>query len=89
MLVDSLESLADSISGAHKLPRALLSASLQVLGKLPRGQQLLLRLQVKQAPAVTLQKKKAAVSIAANIRVLPHLPAGTPDALLELNGVSG
>lgn len=78
-----------TLSGASKLPRALLSASPQVLGELPPGQQLLLRLQVKQAPAVSLQKKKAAVSIAANIRVLPRLPAGTPEALLELNGVSG
>ncbi|ELK27157.1 Long palate, lung and nasal epithelium carcinoma-associated protein 3 [Myotis davidii] len=58
-----------------------------VLGKVPPGQQLLLRLQVKEAPAVTLQKKKATVSIAANIHVLPHRPAGTPAALLELNGV--
>lgn len=65
------------------------SASLQVLGKWPPGQQLLLRLQVKEAPSVTLQKKKATVSITANIHVLPHLPAGTPEALLELNGVSG
>ncbi|XP_059563488.1 BPI fold-containing family B member 3 [Myotis daubentonii] len=59
----------------------------EVLGKVPPGQQLLLRLQVKEAPAVTLQKKKATVSIAANIHVLPHRPAGTPAALLELNGV--
>lgn len=35
-----------------------------------------------------LQKKKATVSIPANIHVLSYLPAGTPEALFELNGVS-
>ncbi|XP_054429862.1 BPI fold-containing family B member 3 [Pteronotus mesoamericanus] len=59
----------------------------EALWALPPGQQLLLSLRVKKAPAVTLQNKKATVSIPANIRVLSYLPAGTPEALLELNGV--
>ncbi|KAB1262520.1 BPI fold-containing family B member 3, partial [Camelus dromedarius] len=62
-------------------------ASLQGLRKLPPGQQLLLSLRVKEAPMVTLQNKKATVSIPADIHVLSYLPKGTPEALFELNGV--
>ncbi|XP_010959164.2 BPI fold-containing family B member 3 [Camelus dromedarius] len=57
------------------------------LRKLPPGQQLLLSLRVKEAPMVTLQNKKATVSIPADIHVLSYLPKGTPEALFELNGV--
>lgn len=60
----------------------------QALGKLPPGQKLLLSLQVKGAPVVTLQSKKATVSIPANIHVLSYLPKRTPEPLFELNGVS-
>ncbi|XP_019501240.1 PREDICTED: BPI fold-containing family B member 3 [Hipposideros armiger] len=59
----------------------------EVLVKLPPGQQLLLSLRVKEVPTVTLQSKKATVSIPAVIHVLSYLPAGTPEALFELNGV--
>ncbi|XP_036101755.1 BPI fold-containing family B member 3 [Molossus molossus] len=59
----------------------------EVLGKLPPGQQLLLSLWVKEAPTVTLQSKKATVSIPATIHVLNSLPAGTPEILFELNGI--
>uniref|UniRef100_A0A8C3W1M4 BPI fold-containing family B member 3 n=1 Tax=Catagonus wagneri TaxID=51154 RepID=A0A8C3W1M4_9CETA len=59
----------------------------EALRKLPPGQQLLLSLRVKEAPTVTLQKKKATVSIPADIHVLFYPPKGTPEALLELNGV--
>ncbi|XP_024415025.1 BPI fold-containing family B member 3 isoform X2 [Desmodus rotundus] len=59
----------------------------EALGELPPGQQLLLSFWVKKAPTVTLQKKKATVSIPADIHVLSYLPAGTPEALLELTGV--
>lgn len=64
-------------------------ASLQALGKLPPGKLLLLSLRVTQAPTVTLQNKKAMVSIAADIHVLSYPPKGTPEALFKLNGVSG
>lgn len=87
-----VDSLTDSIiSRASKLPSRPLSApaSLQALVKLPPDQQLLLSLRVKEAPTVMLQNKKATVSIPANIHVLSYLPAGTPEALFELNGVSG
>ncbi|ELK04097.1 Long palate, lung and nasal epithelium carcinoma-associated protein 3 [Pteropus alecto] len=59
----------------------------EALGKLPPDQQLLLSLRVKEAPTVMLQNKKAIVSIPANIHVLSYRPAGTPEALFELNGV--
>ncbi|XP_074174122.1 BPI fold-containing family B member 3 [Rhinolophus sinicus] len=59
----------------------------EALVKLPPDQQLLLSLRVKEAPTVMLQNKKATVSIPANIHVLSYLPAGTPEALFELNGV--
>ncbi|XP_066242327.1 BPI fold-containing family B member 3 isoform X2 [Saccopteryx leptura] len=59
----------------------------EALGKLPPGQQLLLSLWVKEVPVVTLQNKKATVSIPVNIHVLSYLPAGTPEDLFELNGV--
>uniref|UniRef100_A0A8D1DB92 BPI fold-containing family B member 3 n=1 Tax=Sus scrofa TaxID=9823 RepID=A0A8D1DB92_PIG len=59
----------------------------EALRKLPPGQQLLLSLRVKEAPAVTLQNKKATVSIPADIHVLFYLPKRTPEALFELNGV--
>ncbi|XP_017518161.1 BPI fold-containing family B member 3 [Manis javanica] len=59
----------------------------EALGKLPPGQKLLLSLQVKGAPVVTLQSKKATVSIPANIHVLSYLPKRTPEPLFELNGV--
>uniref|UniRef100_A0A287ADQ5 BPI fold-containing family B member 3 n=1 Tax=Sus scrofa TaxID=9823 RepID=A0A287ADQ5_PIG len=58
----------------------------EALRKLPPGQQLLLSLRVKEAPAVTLQNKKATVSIPADIHVLFYLRKG-PEALFELNGV--
>uniref|UniRef100_A0A8C9KES1 BPI fold-containing family B member 3 n=1 Tax=Panthera tigris altaica TaxID=74533 RepID=A0A8C9KES1_PANTA len=57
----------------------------EALGKLPPGQQLLLLIRVKEAASVTLQNKKATVSIPANIRVLSYRPKGTPEALFELN----
>lgn len=76
--------------GYLRCPHApLCSAPLQALGGLPPGQQLLLSFWVKKAPTVTLQNKKATVSIPADIHVLTYLPAGTPEALLELTGVSG
>ncbi|VTJ52741.1 Hypothetical predicted protein [Marmota monax] len=56
------------------------------LGKLPPGQHLLLFLRVKDVPIVTLQNKKAAVSIPASIRVLFAVPGGSPEFLFELNG---
>lgn len=86
-----VDSPVDSISGASKLPHGpcSASASLQALGKLSSGQQLVLSLRVKEVPMVTLQSKKATVSIAANIHVLSYLPVGTPESLFELNGVSG
>ncbi|XP_043409196.1 BPI fold-containing family B member 3 [Prionailurus bengalensis] len=59
----------------------------EALGKLPPGQQLLLSIRVKEAASVTLQNKKATVSIPANIRVLSYRPKGTPEALFELNAV--
>ncbi|XP_012659568.1 BPI fold-containing family B member 3 [Otolemur garnettii] len=59
----------------------------EALGRLPPGQHLVLLLRVKEAPSVTLQNKKATVSIPANIHVLPYVPQGTPEALFELNGV--
>ncbi|XP_016056055.1 PREDICTED: BPI fold-containing family B member 3 [Miniopterus natalensis] len=59
----------------------------EALGKLSSGQQLVLSLRVKEVPMVTLQSKKATVSIAANIHVLSYLPVGTPESLFELNGV--
>ncbi|XP_070341851.1 BPI fold-containing family B member 3 isoform X2 [Equus asinus] len=59
----------------------------EALGKLPPGKLLLLSLRVTQAPTVTLQSKKATVSIAADIHVLSYPPKGTPEALFKLNGV--
>ncbi|KAM4830167.1 BPI fold-containing family B member 3 [Urocitellus parryii] len=58
----------------------------EALGKLPPGQHLLLFLRVKEVPIVTLQNKKAAVSIPASIRVLFAIPGGSPEFLFELNG---
>uniref|UniRef100_A0A8C0NPB4 BPI fold containing family B member 3 n=1 Tax=Canis lupus familiaris TaxID=9615 RepID=A0A8C0NPB4_CANLF len=43
------------------------------LGNLPPGQQLLLSMRVKEAPSVTLQNKKATISIPANIHVMASL----------------
>ncbi|XP_007932912.1 BPI fold-containing family B member 3 [Orycteropus afer afer] len=57
------------------------------LGKLPPYEHLLLSLRVKEAPTVTLQSKKATVSITAAIHVLSYAPKGTPEALFDLNGV--
>ncbi|XP_057559549.1 BPI fold-containing family B member 3 [Hippopotamus amphibius kiboko] len=57
------------------------------LKKLPPGQQLLLSLWVKEAPTVTLQNKKATVSIPASIHVLSYLLKGTHEAFFQLNGV--
>uniref|UniRef100_A0A2K6EG46 BPI fold-containing family B member 3 n=2 Tax=Propithecus coquereli TaxID=379532 RepID=A0A2K6EG46_PROCO len=59
----------------------------EALGKLPPGQHLQLSLRAKEAPTVTLQNKKASVSIPADIHVLPYVPQGTPEALFKLNGV--
>uniref|UniRef100_A0A8P0SCL9 BPI fold-containing family B member 3 n=1 Tax=Canis lupus familiaris TaxID=9615 RepID=A0A8P0SCL9_CANLF len=57
----------------------------EALGNLPPGQQLLLSMRVKEAPSVTLQNKKATISIPANIHVLSYHPKGTNEALFELN----
>ena len=46
-------------------------------------------MRVKEAPSVTLQNKKATISIPANIHVLSYHPKGTNKALFELNAVSG
>ncbi|TKC42639.1 hypothetical protein EI555_004949, partial [Monodon monoceros] len=43
--------------------------------------------EVKEAPTVTLQGKKATVSIPANIHVLSYLPKGTYEAFFQLSGV--
>ncbi|XP_011908254.1 PREDICTED: BPI fold-containing family B member 3 [Cercocebus atys] len=59
----------------------------EALGKLPLHQHLLLSLRVKEAPTVTLNNKKALVSLPANIHVLSYVPQGTPESLLELNSV--
>ncbi|XP_006881754.1 PREDICTED: BPI fold-containing family B member 3 [Elephantulus edwardii] len=59
----------------------------EALGKLPPGQNLLLSLRVKEAPTVTLQNKKATVSIPATIHVQSYVSKGTPEALFDLNGV--
>ncbi|MBW02826.1 BPI fold-containing family B member 3, partial [Eschrichtius robustus] len=59
----------------------------ETLRKLPPGQQLLLSLWVKEAPTVTLQDKKAMVSVPANIHVLSYLPKGTREAFFQLNRV--
>ncbi|EHB11316.1 Long palate, lung and nasal epithelium carcinoma-associated protein 3 [Heterocephalus glaber] len=59
----------------------------EALGKLPPGQHLLLSLRVKEAPTISLQKKKATVSIPATIHVLSAVPQGTPSALFQLNEV--
>ncbi|MBZ3883664.1 BPI fold-containing family B member 3 [Sciurus carolinensis] len=59
----------------------------EALGTLPPGQHLLLFLRVKDAPGVTLQSKKATVSIPASIRVLFSVPGGTPEPLCQLNAV--
>ncbi|XP_038288791.1 BPI fold-containing family B member 3 [Canis lupus baileyi] len=59
----------------------------EALGNLPPGQQLLLSMRVKEAPSVTLQNKKATISIPANIHVLSYHPKGTNEALFELNAV--
>uniref|UniRef100_A0A8C0I2D0 BPI fold containing family B member 3 n=1 Tax=Balaenoptera musculus TaxID=9771 RepID=A0A8C0I2D0_BALMU len=59
----------------------------ETLRKLPPGQQLLLSLRVKEAPTVTLQDKKAMVSVPANIHVLSYLPKGTREAFFQLNRV--
>nr|XP_004668063.2 BPI fold-containing family B member 3 [Jaculus jaculus] len=59
----------------------------EALGKLPPGQRLLLSLRVTKAPTVTLQSKKATVSIPATIHVQSSVPQGTPVALFQLNGV--
>uniref|UniRef100_A0A8C2W3G6 BPI fold-containing family B member 3 n=1 Tax=Chinchilla lanigera TaxID=34839 RepID=A0A8C2W3G6_CHILA len=59
----------------------------EALGKLPPGQHLLLSLRVKEVPTVTLQNKKASISIAATIHVLSPVPQGTPAALFQLNEV--
>ncbi|XP_048203409.1 BPI fold-containing family B member 3 [Perognathus longimembris pacificus] len=57
------------------------------LGKLPPDRNLMLLLRVKEAPLVTLQSKKATVSIPAAIHVLASVPQGSPEALFQLNGV--
>nr|XP_011764689.1 BPI fold-containing family B member 3 [Macaca nemestrina] len=59
----------------------------EALGKLPLHQHLLLSLRVKEAPTVTLNNKKALVSLLANIHVLFYVPQGTPESLFELNSV--
>ncbi|KAM6147837.1 BPI fold-containing family B member 3 [Erethizon dorsatum] len=59
----------------------------EALGRLPPGQHLLLSLRVKEVPTITLQKKKATVSIPATIHVLSSVPQGTPAALFQLNEV--
>ncbi|XP_071067935.1 BPI fold-containing family B member 3 isoform X2 [Dasypus novemcinctus] len=59
----------------------------EALGKLPPNQHLLLSLRVKEEPTVTLQKKKAMVSIPAAIHVKSYDPSGTPESLFQLNGV--
>uniref|UniRef100_A0A2K5HBI2 BPI fold-containing family B member 3 n=1 Tax=Colobus angolensis palliatus TaxID=336983 RepID=A0A2K5HBI2_COLAP len=59
----------------------------EALGKLPLHQHLLLSLRVKEAPTVTLNNKKALVSLPANIHVLFYVPQGTPESLFELNSV--
>ncbi|CAH6777048.1 BPI fold-containing family B member 3 [Phodopus roborovskii] len=60
----------------------------EALGKLPPGQHLLLSLRVTKAPMVTLQSKKATVSIPAAIHVLSSsVPQGSPVALFQMNGV--
>lgn len=46
-------------------------------------------MRVKEAPSVTLQNGKATISIPANVHVLSYHPKGTPEALFELNAVSG
>lgn len=56
---------------------------------MPLHQHLLLSLRVKEAPTVTLNNKKALVSLLANIHVLFYVPQGTPESLFELNSVSG
>ncbi|XP_049635258.1 BPI fold-containing family B member 3 [Suncus etruscus] len=57
------------------------------LGKLPPGQKLLLSLRVKEAPTVTLQNKKATVTIPAKIHLQALQANGTPEALFDLSGV--
>ncbi|XP_007522773.1 BPI fold-containing family B member 3 [Erinaceus europaeus] len=59
----------------------------ETLGKLPAGQNLLLSLRVKEAPTVTLQSKKATVSIPATIHVQFYQPSGIPESLFDLSGV--
>ncbi|XP_040837063.1 BPI fold-containing family B member 3 [Ochotona curzoniae] len=59
----------------------------EALGKWPSDQHLLLSLRVKELPTVTLQKKKATITIPASIRVLASAPPGTPETLFELNTV--
>ncbi|XP_050662891.1 BPI fold-containing family B member 3 [Macaca thibetana thibetana] len=59
----------------------------EALGKLPLHQHLLLSLRVKEAPTVTLNNKKALVSLLANIHVLFYVPQGTPESLFKLNSV--
>ncbi|XP_062058320.1 BPI fold-containing family B member 3 [Lepus europaeus] len=59
----------------------------EALGTLPLGQHLLLSLRVKELPTVTLQNKKATVTIPANIHVLASVRPGAPEALFELNVV--
>ncbi|XP_006144209.1 BPI fold-containing family B member 3 [Tupaia chinensis] len=58
----------------------------EALGKLPPDQHLLLSLRVKEAPTITLQSKKATISILANIHVLSYNPQGTSEALFDLSG---
>ncbi|XP_004630870.1 BPI fold-containing family B member 3 [Octodon degus] len=59
----------------------------EALGNLPPGQHLLLSLRVKELPTITLQNKKATVSIPATIHVLAPAPQGTPVALFQMNEV--
>lgn len=83
-------SLTSSDNEAAKLSSCPLPCpiSLQALGKWPSDQHLLLSLRVKELPTVTLQKKKATITIPASIRVLASAPPGTPETLFELNTVS-
>ncbi|XP_004698281.1 BPI fold-containing family B member 3 [Echinops telfairi] len=59
----------------------------EALGMLPAGQHLLLSLRVKEAPSVSLQNKKATISIPAALHVQSYVPTGTPEALFELKVV--
>ncbi|XP_004687026.1 PREDICTED: BPI fold-containing family B member 3 [Condylura cristata] len=57
------------------------------LGRLTPGKNLLLSLRVKEAPTITLQNKKATVSIPATIRVQSYQEKEAPEELFDLSGV--